>query len=165
MLNYSSTIINLKDVPGEISLCINLIDHSGEYVKNHFPSLWAKMGYLSLTRMDILIEDNDGISCICFMGGDCDPKEINKLAKYVKEMCPNLKIAWYSNLDEVPSDIEWCNFDYIKLGAYKEEYGDLTNPKTNQRFYKIECLIDNNKAIGKKIIDITKEFWKNEKEN
>ena len=62
----------------------------------------------------------------------------------------------YSGRQELSKDIELSNFDFIKLGPYKEEFGPLNSKTTNQRFYKVN---------GKELIDITSRFWKHETEN
>ena len=43
------------------------------------------------------------------------------------------------------------DFDFIKVGAYKEEYGPLTIATTNQILYKKE---------NNSFINITSKFWK-----
>ena len=103
-----------------------------------------------------LIHKNKGITCVAFMGGDADPLSVNAYASIIKEQFPNLKVAWYSGRQELNEDIELNNFDFIKLGSYKEEFGPLNSRTTNQRFYKVS---------DGELINITSRFWKHETEN
>lgn len=89
------------------------------------------------------------ITCVCFMGGDSDPGEISRLAKYIKDNYP-FKVAWYSGSDEISRYTHLCNFDFIKLGPYNSKRGPLTSKMTNQRLYKIE---------NQRLNDITYLFW------
>ena len=36
------------------------------------------------------------VGCICFMGGDADPKYVSQLSQYLHREHPKLKVAWYS---------------------------------------------------------------------
>ncbi len=86
------------------------------------------------------------------MGDDSSPKEIEYFANYVQTQSKSkTKTEWYSGKQELPKDISLTNFQYIKLGEYKEKYGSLKSRTTNQRLYKI----NNNK-----LEDITHMFWK-----
>ena len=53
------------------------------------------------------------------------------------------------------------NFDYIKIGSYREELGPLTSKTTNQRMYKIEYVHNEDGSFSYEFKDITKKFWKN----
>lgn len=96
------------------------------------------------------------------MGGDSNPEDINNLAKYIKKFY-NLKVAWYSGKQELSTKINLGNFNFIKLGPYKENRGPLNKRTTNQRFYEIK---KNNtleiSLLQKRWIleDVTYKFWK-----
>lgn len=156
MLKYVDTKICFAEVPDEITLCIN-ISNCPCYCKGcHSSYLAEDIGEpLNEKSLCSLLESNKGITCISFMGGDADPEQINRLAVEVKMLTQAnpIKVAWYSGREVLSDEINLHWFNYIKLGPYKEEYGPLNNPSTNQRFYKV---IDN------KLIDITNRFWKNE---
>lgn len=86
------------------------------------------------------------------MGGDGDPKQVERLACFVRgATAGRLKTAWYSGCQTLPDNCLPRNFDFIKLGSYVEHLGGLDSPTTNQRFYQIE-----NEAM----IDITEKFQK-----
>lgn len=158
MLKYLNTEITFAEVPDEITLCINITGCPNHCPDCHSQFLWEDTGTeLAEEILVDLIKKNEGISCVCFMGGDQDPAEVNALAIYVRKYFPNLKIAWYSGNSNISNKIYLINFDYIKVGPYIEKLGGLDNPSTNQRFYKIM-----HSEVTDKMLDITNKFWKNE---
>lgn len=156
MLKYVDTLVSFQEVPDEISLCINISNCPNNCKGCHSSYLKEDIGTpLTLLEVSELITKNKGISCVAFLGGDSDVSHINSLAVWVRAEFPNLKIAWYSGKSYLPSAINLKNFDYIKLGPYKEECGPLTSRTTNQVFFKIEQVEDRSF-----ITDITSKFWK-----
>ena len=154
LLKYHNTKIVFQEVPNEISLAINISGCTIRCRECHSKYLWKNIGEsLSYVTLEDLIQNNKGITCVCFMGGDRNPVYINKLAKYIKLYYPNLKVAWYSGRSSIPNVIELGNFDYIKIGRFIKERGPLNNPKTNQIFYEI---------INDNLINKTSLFWKKE---
>lgn len=162
MLKYVDTKVTFSEVPDEISLCINISNcpchckncHSSYLAEDIGKPLIYKEAYNNKTvingsPLSKLIEANNGITCVCLMGGDSNPEYINILGKSIK--LHHLKSAWYSGRQELSKDIELSNFDYIKLGPYIEELGPLSSRTTNQRLYKVENGV---------LTDITNKFWK-----
>lgn len=157
MLKYVDTKIVFREVPDEITLCINISNCPCHCKGCHSPYLAEDIGtVLDESKLNRLIQSNNGITCIGFMGGDNDPLLINSFAEYIKIYYEGLKVAWYSGKQELSKSIDLRYFDFIKLGPYKEECGPLTSKTTNQRFYKV---------INNKLINITKKFWKHETKN
>ena len=157
MLKYLNTQVTFAEVPDEITLCINITGCKNGCKNCHSSYLAQDIGEpLDLQHLTDLIDSNKGISCVCIMGGDANPSEVDDIAQDIKEYYPELKVGWYSGRQELDKDIELSNFDYIKLGPYKEEFGPLNSKATNQRFYKVN---------GKKLADITNRFWKHETKN
>ena len=157
-MKYVNTQIGFREVPNCISLLINI---SGCQIKCpgcHSKYLWKDIGTeLTIRELDRLIDENDGINCVCFMGGH-DYKILNFLAMYLKMREDlNLKVCWYTGNKEIPSEIIIGRFDYIKVGPYIEEKGPLDSKTTNQRMYKVK-----NTESGSELIDITESFWTNE---
>ena len=72
------------------------------------------------------------------MGGDAEPSEVERLAKWIKSQYPHLKTAWYSGAEKVADGFDLAVLDFIKIGPYRQELGGLKSPKTNQALYKIE---------------------------
>ena len=152
MLKYVDTLVSFQEVPDEISLCINISNCPCHCEGCHSPYLAEDIGKeLTEEELTELINVNKGISCVSFMGGDSDPGYILHLARYVREIYPNLKIAWYSGREKLNSciSLNYHNFDYIKLGPYIPKLGGLDKETTNQIMYKIK---DN------EFIDITYRF-------
>lgn len=162
MLKYVDTLVSFSEVPDEITLCISISNcpchckncHSSYLAEDIGEPLIYEESYnnktiLTCNPLSKLIEANNGITCVCLMGGDSNPEYINILGKVIKHH--HLKSAWYSGRQELSNDIDLFNFDYIKLGPYKEEFGPLNSRTTNQRLYQIK---------NHKMLDITSRFWK-----
>ena len=150
MLKYLNTQVTFAEVPDEITLCINITGCKNGCKNCHSSYLAEDIGKpLNWDSLNALIYINTGISCVAFMGGDNDPKVVNRLAEKVKSL--GLKTAWYSGRQELSKDVNLEYFDYIKLGPYMEEFGPLNSRTTNQRMYKVhDCELE----------DITSKFWK-----
>ena len=78
------------------------------------------------------------ITCFCFMGGDSEPSEIQRLAYWIKEKYPHIKTAWYSGNDTIAVGFDILSLDYVKIGPFRQELGGLKSPTTNQALYVIE---------------------------
>lgn len=157
MLKYVDTKVVFAEVPDEITLAINISNCPCQCKGCHSSYLAQDIGEpLDLQHLTNLIDSNKGITCVCIMGGDANPSEVDDIAQDIKEYYPELKVGWYSGRQELDKDIELSNFDYIKLGPYIEEFGPLNSKATNQRFYKVN---------GKELVDITNRFWKHETKN
>ena len=158
MLKYSNYEITFAEVPDEISLCINLTNCPHTCKGCHSPWLREDAGTsLTYTKLKKLIEQNTGISCVCFMGGDKEPWEVVRLAKLIREDYKNLKTAWYSGSTEIPEHQN--QFNFIKFGPYIEELGPLTSKTTNQRM--VEYNLSTELGPSWYMRDITYKFWKN----
>ena len=71
------------------------------------------------------------------MGGDAEPPEIERLAKWIRSRYPHIRTAWYSGSEKIIDGFDLSCLDYIKIGPYKEELGGLKSPDTNQALYRI----------------------------
>ena len=157
MLKYVDTKVVFQEVPNEITLAINISNCPCHCINCHSSYLAEDIGEpLDLQHLTNLIDSNKGITCVCIMGGDANPSEVDDIAQDIKEYYHNLKVGWYSGRQELSKDIELSNFDFIKLGSYKEEFGPLNSKTTNQRFYKVS---------DGELVNITSKFWKHETEN
>ena len=157
MLKYVDAKVVFAEVPNEITLAINISGCPCNCRGCHSSYLAQDIGEpLDLQHLTNLIDSNKGITCVCIMGGDANPSEVDDIAQDIKEYYPELKVGWYSCRQELSEDIELGNFDVIKLGPYKEEFGPLNSRTTNQRLYKVS---------DGELIDITSKFWKHEIEN
>ena len=134
MLKVASFDIVFQEIPGEVTLALNLSNCPCHCPGCHSQHLAQDIGEpLNEELMDGLIARYGAmITCVAFMGGDADPEEVALWAHYVRP----LKTAWYSGRMNMPQDEK--AFDYVKLGPYIESLGGLKSPDTNQRFYKRE---------------------------
>lgn len=163
MLKYVDTAVTLREIPNEITLCINISNCPCHCKGCHSSYLAGDIGEeLTDTKLMELIDANKGITCVALMGGDNDPAEVERLltgyTAYMAYARPNdkaVKTAWYSGRQELPTGFEYGFINYIKLGPYKEELGGLDSPTTNQRLYKV--VINNDTPT---LEDITQMFWK-----
>lgn len=159
MLKYVDTMVTFSEVPDEITLCINITGCKIGCKNCHSPYLAEDIGEeLTIDSLHELISNNKGITCVSFMGGDSNPKEIDHLASIVKEYY-SLKTAWYSGVQALSKDIHLWNFSYIKLGPYIEKYGPLNSKTTNQRMYKVVYNNYEDGTAGYKLNDITYKFY------
>ncbi len=152
-MKLSSYDIVFAEIPGEVTLALNIAGCPFRCEGCHSPWLWDDAGEeLTDELLDNLLETYGGsVTCVAFMGGDGDVPEVERLAQRVREwiapppmdVLPHidyrplrrLKTAWYSGGDHMPkSDV----FDYVKLGRWDAEKGGLDSPTTNQRLYRIE---------------------------
>lgn len=154
-MKYVETAIVFDEVPDEITLAINISGCKIRCKDCHSKYLWENIGTeLTSSTVDALIKNNQGISCICFMGG-----EYNDL-KFILDHIKNnykLKTAWYTGEKDLPKDNKLFSLlDFIKVGPYIKELGNLNSPTTNQRMYQIHK--DN---LGRMVYsDITYKFTK-----
>ena len=159
MLKVASYDIVFQEIPGEVTLALNLSNCPCHCPGCHSKHLWEDIGEpLDEALLSGLIARYNGlITCVCFMGGDAEPMNVIRLANYIHELRIKneelrLKTAWYSGRPSMPSNLNTPNpFDYIKIGPYIEELGGLKSEKTNQRLYK---------QVGDEWEDITNSFWK-----
>lgn len=153
MLKYHSTYIGFREIPDEVSLCINLTNCPNNCIGCHSPHLREDIGTeLSNDEVLNLIKANSGITCICFMGGDNDTETLKNLAILVKQVFKNIKTAWYSGKDYLMNLSTNHAFDYVKIGPYIKEFGPLDSKTTNQQLFKFDwekCTLKN----------ITYRFW------
>ncbi len=152
-LKYLSTAIVFQEVPDEISLAINISGCPHHCEGCHSKYLWEYKGNYISDDIESLIEKYDGyITCVCFMGGDQNLEELNKLCSTVRDY--GLKCCVYSGSDDLSiSDVPY--FDYIKIGSYQSDRGGLDSPNTNQRMFRRE-----RECFGRFFTDITHWFWK-----
>ena len=108
-------MVVFEEIPNEITLAINITNCPCKCPGCHSKFLWADTGIeLTFDELDKLIKKNDGITTVCFMGGDSEPKYINELAEHIIKTTPDtIKVAWYSGRDTISDEIYLNNFDYL----------------------------------------------------
>ena len=155
MLKYVDSKIVFAEVPDEITLAINISNCPCNCENCHSPYLAKDIGErLDFDSLNKIINDNIGVTCISFMGGDVNPNDVNSLAEFIRVKYPELKVAWYSGRQELSKDINLKNFNYVKLGPYIKDKGPINCKTTNQVLLEVEVV--KGKVFTK---DITAKFW------
>ncbi|GHU88905.1 hypothetical protein FACS1894155_04720 [Bacteroidia bacterium] len=152
MLRFHNYDIVFQEVPGEVTLAINISNCPNSCKGCHSPYLMEDTGEILNENVltGLLEKYGNAITCICFMGGDSDPQEVERLSFFLRRTTnKRIKIAWYSGRQHLPEDCALRYFDFIKLGPYMEHLGGLDCASTNQRFYRIE---------NETMVDITERF-------
>ena len=139
MLKCYSYDIVCQEIPDEISLAVNISCCPNRCPGCHSPWLWSDEGEdMSEDMLSCLIgKYSAALTCFCFMGGDAEPFEIMRLARWIRQTWPGIKTAWYSGKESLPEGFDVNVLDYLKLGPYIEALGGLKSSDTNQRLYKI----------------------------
>ena len=156
MLKVASFDIVFQEIPGEVTLALNLSNCPCHCPGCHSPHLAEDIGEpLNEELLAGLIDRYKGlITCVAFMGGDAEPDVVARWAEWIKafslqQSAFSLRTAWYSGRNSFPKNPR--GLDFLKLGPYVEELGGLKSEKTNQRLYK---------RVGEEWQDITSVFWK-----
>ena len=137
MLKCYSYDIVCQEIPDEITLAVNISCCPNRCPGCHSPWLWEDAGKLLDESLvdELMGQYGAAVTCFCFMGGDADPSELQRIAGYIRNQWPQLKIGWYSGRESLPEGFDDCVLDYLKLGPYIAELGGLKSLKTNQKFY------------------------------
>lgn len=159
-LKYVNHDIVFQEYPDEVTLAINLSRCPNHCPGCHSSFLCEDVGEPLTTSLLLALADSyqGEITCIGLQGGDNDPEALCRLAADVKEAQPSLHVGWYSGRSQLPEmegGFPLHLFDYIKLGPWREQYGPLSSPTTNQRFFRI-----NHASEGHTLEDCTHRFRK-----
>ena len=152
-MKYVNCGIVFQEIPDEVTLSINISNCPCRCPGCHSKYLWQDVGEeLTTDKMDDFVHEyGHDITCICMMGGDAAPQQVNHLAKHIHRHYPRLKVAWYSGRSRIPSVVDKRDFDYIKTGPFIAHPGGLKKPTTNQHMYK--------RMTDDTFMDITSRFW------
>jgi len=158
MLRYVEQKILVKEIPDELSLGIFISGCPNGCPECHSKYAWdgSKGTLLSTSELIRIVYPNKRlISCILFMGGEWDSDTLITLIR-TSRIHFTQKIGLYSGLelDELRKVI-LKDLDYLKVGRYDSKLGGLDSPTTNQRFYKIVHMDNENLLIDK-----TYKFWR-----
>ena len=127
MLRYVNCGIVFQEIPDEVTLSINISNCPCHCPGCHSSYLWDDTGEkFNKDTIDAFMKRyGEDITCVCMMGGDSDPTEVQTLADYIHSAYPLIKAGWYSGKQNIPQHIDKKSFDYIKLGPYIEHLGGL----------------------------------------
>lgn len=149
-LRYSNYDIVFQEVPGEVTLAINITGCPHRCPGCHSEYLWEYFGEPLLNDLESIISKYSGmITCVALMGGDQNIEDASSALKIIKSY--GLKTCVYFGADTMLGILEIVHdLDYLKIGSYKAELGGLDSPNTNQRFYNVQ---DGN------LVDTTAQFY------
>ena len=153
MLKYLKVQELFQEVPGEITLGISISGCTIHCKGCHSRELWEDKGEsLDVETLCGLLNQHEGITCVCLFGGEHDIDALTELFMYAHK---RVKTAWYSGLDRLPKDKHGILqfLDFYKEGHFDYELGGLDSPTTNQKLYHIT-------HPGEKLWDITKLLQK-----
>ena len=151
---YATAGISELEIPNNKSLVIYISECQNKCVDCHTPFLHNKYGEILKDNFsDIFKLFYNYFDVLCIMGEGKgrykEKQEIQYYCEYAHKH--NKKFALYSGRDCNIED--WMkDFDYIKIGSYKKEYGPLSSNTTNQILYKKE---------KDEFVNITRLFWNN----
>lgn len=129
------TDIVLEEIPGKVTLAVEISNCQGSCLGCHSPFLRKDVGVeLKPSDVDALIASNFGVNCFLFLGEGKDGRALLDLASHIRKTHPSIELALYSGREAVEEEI-WQLFDYVKIGPYIAEYGPLNEKSTNQRLY------------------------------
>ena len=158
MVKYYSSNVVFEEIPDEVTLAIEITNCQGHCEGCHSPWLKEDVGEeLTPEKLNELIDANDGITCVCFMGEGNDIVGLLDLALVVARR--GLAAALYSGRPEVEEEFG-AIFTYIKEGPYIAARGPLNKETTNQRLYKVYHTINAEGNLDLEFDDITYKFWK-----
>ena len=140
MLKCYSYDIVCQEIPDEISLAVNISCCPNRCPGCHSPWLWSDEGEIMSDDMltALIGKYSAALTCFCFMGGDAEPAEVERIAKWIKSKWPHIRTAWYSGKEVLPDNFDLTCLDYLKLGPFIEALGGLKSPDTNQVLYRVE---------------------------
>ena len=150
-MKVASYDIVFQEIPEEVTLALNISQCPCHCQGCHSPHLAEDIGEQLTTELlqNLLDRYRSAVTCVCIMGGDAMPYEVNEWLAYIHGL--GKKTGWYSGRDTKAPEVADDNLDYLKIGSYIEEKGGLKQPTTNQRLYRRS---DNDWE------DITSVFWK-----
>lgn len=136
--------ITLTEIPDEITLYFNIGNCECHCKGCHSDFLWDTYLNTPMKTVDeilsIVKKYKDDATAIVFMGGNRNGMDFEEFAdKVLKPVSEFMDVgiymgAWDANDLFVAS--QYCR--WIKVGCYKEDYGGLDSPATNQLFFEVQ---------------------------
>lgn len=105
MLKYAGYDIVFQEIPDEVTLAISLTNCPNRCPGCHSPQLRDDTGEpLTEEVLEALLEKYRGaVTCVCLMGGDGDPADIKRIARFLHtQRTTPVKVGWYSGRSELP---------------------------------------------------------------
>ena len=125
MLKYVNYDIVFQELPNETTLAINISNCPCRCKGCHSSYLAEDIGKpLIFREIEKLIKENEGITAICFMGGDSEPKLINHYAKLIRESTIDETVDSFT----VNKDVELPKGIKIPAGSVVKSTRKVPNP-------------------------------------
>lgn len=136
MIRYTNYSIVFQEIPGEVTLALNISNCPHRCKGCHSPELQQDIGNeLTTDVLNMLIDRYEKyISCVCFMGEGQDEEQLASLCQIVTQRgyACGLYTGFYSAPEKVLPYLT-----YLKVGPYIEDLGGLASPRSNQTLYRI----------------------------
>ena len=82
------------------------------------------------------------ITCVCFMGGDASPAEVEQLAAFLhKQTITPVKVGWYSGKSKLPEHFDVRSQLYILEMRYIKVLRQFALPGVPSDFYRSDGLL------------------------
>ena len=116
-LKYINYAIVFQEVPDEITLAINISGCRYRCDGCHSKYLWEYTGRYLLDDLEELISKNEYITCVCFMGGDQNMRELQQALSICR--LHSLKTCLYTGNEDVNNFVSLFPYlNWIKTGRY-----------------------------------------------
>lgn len=147
MIKYVEYNVVFEEIPDRVTLAFTISNCQNKCKGCHSSFLRGDIGkILNKNTIDEIFDKTiRKCNCVLFLGEGNNKADLFSLNQYIKEKY-NIETAIYSGRDVVEEDL-FNEFDFVKIGSYKEEFGPLNNKNTNQKMFYHK----NN---------ITHKFWK-----
>lgn len=127
-----------QECPNHVALCFSFYGCPLRCNGCHSEALWNKKGgtELTLETFKHYIDQYQGlITAVVFFGGEWQPHQLQSLLKLAQ--LSGLTTCLYTGLNHVSRHLRpYLNF--AKTGPWRSELGGLSNPYSNQTFYRLE---------------------------
>lgn len=114
MLKYLWAEIRHDLIPFKTTLCISITGYENQTVGSfgNWISEGSGLGFrLTPEELDLLIEDNDGINCVCIISEFLNDSDFDTLSEVCVEH--DCELALFYPKENKP-DIDYSNFNYVK---------------------------------------------------
>lgn len=162
MIKFYNYDVVFSEIPDETTLAINLTNCPFKCEDCHSPHLREDIGEeLTSNVLYDLLDKYPNVTCLLFMGDGGNLSELESIVAWVNMdsvllgVGTYIKLALYTGVEHLEDVKHTDIWDYIKVGHYDKDKGDLRNPNTNQRLYQYDYT--NNVDEWN---DITYKFWK-----
>ena len=159
MLKVYDYAITFSEFPEEISLSLNISQCPGYCDGCSEKWLQEDIGeFLTNEKIDELIKSHEDITVFGLMGGDNDQEDVVRVANYIHEKYPNLKVGMYSGREYLSTKLLNC-LDLYKIGRFIMPKGPVEEwHQTNNGVLQFPW---SNQLLFEKVHNADGEVWLN----